>query len=74
MRSTVRNVYLYQIEVNRRGSLLKDESIHIKSVKVKVLTDEFEVKPFLDFDRYVDTIVGMVKGSEPNFSIGIYGE
>jgi hypothetical protein len=74
MRSTVRNVYLYQIEVNRRVSLLKDESIHIQSVKVKVLTDEFEVKPFLDFDRYVDTIVGMVKGSEPNFSIGIYGE
>ena len=49
-----------------------DESILLQ--RVKVLTDEFEVEPFLDFNRYVETIVRMVKGSEPNFSIGIYGE
>jgi hypothetical protein len=41
---------------------------------VKVLTDEVELKPFLDFDRYSETIIRMIKGSEPNFSIGIYGE
>jgi predicted KAP-like P-loop ATPase len=52
--------------------LQKDESIPLQSVKV--LTDEFEIKPFLDFDRYVETIVRMIRGSEPNFSIGIYGE
>jgi KAP family P-loop domain len=55
-------------------NLLSDEKKSIPLQPVKVLTDDFEVKPFLDFDRYVDTIVRMVKGSEPNFSIGIYGE
>jgi hypothetical protein len=45
-----------------------------KDLPVKILTDEFEIEPFLDFDRYVGTVVRMVKGSEPNFSIGIYGE
>jgi hypothetical protein len=34
---------------------------------VKILIDEFEIEPFLDFDRYVRTIVRIVKGSEPNF-------
>ena len=41
---------------------------------VKILTDDIEVNPILDFKDYTDTIVNMIKGSTPNFSIGIYGE
>jgi hypothetical protein len=41
---------------------------------ISVLGDEVETKPFLDFERYSETIIRMVRGSEPNFSIGIYGE
>jgi predicted KAP-like P-loop ATPase len=43
---------------------------------VKILTDSIEIeeKPFLGFENYVDTIVKMVKGSKPSFSVGVYGE
>lgn len=52
--------------------LSKNDNLPLNTIKV--LTDEIEVKPFLDFDRYAETIIRMIKGSEPNFSIGIYGE
>jgi predicted KAP-like P-loop ATPase len=45
-----------------------------KDPPLKILTDEFEDEPSLDFDRYVRTVVRIVKGSEPNLSIGIHGE
>lgn len=43
---------------------------------VRILTDSIEIeeKPFLGFENYADTIVKMVKGSKPNFSVGVYGE
>ena len=47
---------------------------NISPGSVGILTDEVEVKPFMDYDIYSETIVRLVKGSKPNFSIGIYGE
>jgi Cdc6-like AAA superfamily ATPase len=39
------------------------------------VTDDIEEdKPILEFDKYCDTIVKMVIGSKPKFSIGIYGK
>jgi tetratricopeptide (TPR) repeat protein len=47
----------------------------IQSGSIKILTDEIEPEEqFLGFGRYSQTIVNIIKGSEPNFSIGIYGE
>lgn len=40
----------------------------------KMLTDEVEPIPILDFDKYRDTIINLVKYTEPRFSIGIYGQ
>ena len=37
-------------------------------------TIELDEQPFLGFENYVDTIVKMVRGSKPNFSVGVYGE
>jgi len=44
------------------------------TLTIKVLTDDVSTKPVLDFDRYVEASVKMIKGSHPKFSIGIYGE
>ncbi|HEY7080520.1 MAG TPA: tetratricopeptide repeat protein [Nitrososphaeraceae archaeon] len=41
---------------------------------VKILVDEWEQKPILDFESYCQTLLNIVKDSEPNFSVGIYGE
>ena len=40
----------------------------------KILTDNVEVEPTLKFGTFSDTIVKMIKGSHPNFAVGIYGE
>ncbi len=41
---------------------------------IKILTDEIETDPGLDFQRYANTVVELIMGSEPKMSIGIYGE
>jgi predicted KAP-like P-loop ATPase len=41
---------------------------------IRILTDEFEPDPILNFDGYGDSIVSMVRTSYAKFSIGIYGE
>ena len=41
---------------------------------LKVVTDEIETKPILDFNDYSEVIANMVLGSYPKFSVGIYGE
>lgn len=41
---------------------------------IKILTDEIEIAPILDFAYYGDTIANIIRSSEPRFSIGIYGE
>jgi predicted KAP-like P-loop ATPase len=41
---------------------------------VKILTEDIEINPILNFKDYADTIVNMIKGSTPKFSVGIYGE
>lgn len=48
--------------------------IHDNSRYPSILADDIEVDPILDFDRYSDAIVNIVKGTEPKFTIGIYGE
>jgi tetratricopeptide (TPR) repeat protein len=40
----------------------------------KVLSDEHENKPILDFESYCNTLLDIIKDSEPEFSIGIYDE
>jgi predicted KAP-like P-loop ATPase len=40
----------------------------------KILTDDAEVQPVSDFEKYADAIAHLVRGSKPKFSIGIYGE
>jgi predicted KAP-like P-loop ATPase len=42
--------------------------------KAKILTDDVEPLPILDFEKYSYTIVQLIKDSDPRFSIGIYGE
>lgn len=44
------------------------------SPKAKILTDDIEPLPILDFEKYSNTIVQLIKDSDPRFSIGIYGE
>lgn len=44
------------------------------TLTIRILTDDVSTKPVLDFDRYVEAILKIVKGSHPKFSIGIYGE
>jgi predicted KAP-like P-loop ATPase len=39
-----------------------------------IITDDVALKPILDFEAYVNTIVKMIKNSRPKFSVGIYGE
>jgi predicted KAP-like P-loop ATPase len=41
---------------------------------VRVLTDEIEPAPILDFTYYRDTIANIIKSSKPRFTVGIYGE
>jgi hypothetical protein len=38
------------------------------------MNDDFSENPVLDFIAYADTIVDIIKNSDPNFTIGIYGE
>jgi len=40
---------------------------------VKILTDDIEIKPTTDFQKISDTIVSFIKGSDPKFSVGVYG-
>lgn len=41
---------------------------------IRILTDDIEEHPILDFDKYSSTISRIIGGSEPNFAIGIYGD
>ena len=41
---------------------------------VRILTDDIEDKPILDFSRYADTITNIIMGTKPRLSFGIYGE
>jgi nucleoside-triphosphatase THEP1 len=41
---------------------------------IKILTDEIEIAPILDFTYYSDTIANIIRSSIPRFSVGIYGE
>jgi hypothetical protein len=41
---------------------------------IRILTDDINFKPILDLQKYTDTVVRIIKGSDPKFSIGIYGE
>ncbi len=41
---------------------------------LRILTDEYEMKPILDLERYSETIANITLGSNPRFSIGVYGE
>jgi hypothetical protein len=41
---------------------------------VRILLDEEESSPVLGFQESADSIVEIIKGSTPNFSIGVYGE
>ena len=45
-----------------------------KSSSIKVLTDEVEGHSVLGFDPYAQGIVDMINGTNPRFSIGVYGE
>lgn len=46
----------------------------IDSVPVKILTDEVEYIPILDFSNYRDTIIELIRYTDPRFTLGIYGE
>ena len=39
-----------------------------------IITDNYSLRPILDFDSYSDAIVKMIRNSYPNFTIGIFGE
>jgi hypothetical protein len=41
---------------------------------ISIPTDDIEDDPILDFEKYANTIVKMVMGSKPRFSVGIYRE
>ncbi len=42
---------------------------------IKILTDEVETDNlFMEFDRYSQAIINIIRGTESNFSIGVYGE
>lgn len=41
---------------------------------IKILTDNVELKPGKDFERLSDTIVSFIRGSDPKFTVGIYGD
>ena len=41
---------------------------------LRILTDDVETDPILNFKEYSETISNIVRNSEPKFSIGIYGE
>jgi hypothetical protein len=36
--------------------------------------DVEEDRPILEFEKYRNTIVNMIRGSKPSFSVGIYGD
>jgi|SoiMethySBSTD1v2_1073268.scaffolds.fasta_scaffold286286_1 ATPase subunit of ABC transporter with duplicated ATPase domains len=42
--------------------------------ETRILTDEVNSSPILDFEQYSNTIASMIRSSDPRFSIGIYGE
>jgi GTPase SAR1 family protein len=39
-----------------------------------IITDDISPAPILDFDKYRDAIIKIIKESYPKFSIGIYGD
>lgn len=41
---------------------------------IKILTDDVEIKPGKGFERLSDTIVSFIRGSDPKFTVGIYGD
>jgi GTPase SAR1 family protein len=41
---------------------------------IRVLTDDVDPKPILDFEFYSNIINNIIVGSDPKFSIGIYGD
>jgi KAP family P-loop domain len=41
---------------------------------MRILTDEVESHPVLGFEPYAECIVDAITGTDPKFSIGIYGE
>jgi hypothetical protein len=46
----------------------------VKTTDTRILTDEIELAPILDFDYYSDTIANMIRSSTPRFTVGVYGE
>jgi len=42
--------------------------------KVKILTDDIELEPTKDFIKLSDTVVSFIRGSDPKFSVGIFGD
>jgi predicted KAP-like P-loop ATPase len=40
----------------------------------KILRDDIELDPALDFDNYSDSIARIIMTSDPKFAVGIYGE
>jgi len=46
----------------------------LRSHPVKILVDDVESSPILDFEAYSETISNMIRGSDPKFTVGIYGE
>jgi predicted KAP-like P-loop ATPase len=62
---------LHNIATNQEA---RTDEANYPSSALKILTDEVDLKPILDLDRYCDTVVNLIKSSEPRFSIGIYGE
>jgi len=45
-----------------------------KPQKGLIITDDSAINPILDFNRYRDAIIDIVKESFPNFTIGIFGD
>jgi KAP family P-loop domain len=41
---------------------------------LKILDDDTDFEPILNFEEYSECIVDMIRGSNPKFSIGVYGE
>src|SRR5688500_17315422 len=41
---------------------------------IKILTDDVEIELMLDFENFGENIVKMIRGTQPKFSVGIYGD
>ena len=41
---------------------------------ILILNDEYEDEPVFEFHRYADSLLRIITGSSPRYSIGIYGD